>query len=282
MSLQAWLASVGGDAWKSWRILAVWPWPAVCIGYPGSKITWSDYNFFRKEIRPGDMILTRSEKYFLSNRGIAGTAFKHLAVYVGAVRGNRDQETHFIHRAQFLGLKYIPDTKHLPGVFDRTVVHAISEGVVCQDLGEVCFHADYVCVFRPWTTQEQQLSIVQVALSQQGKAYNFDFKSLGHPALYCTELGEFCLQAAGIAPPDRVSRNVNWKGCVLPLKRWKAPVFLADAFALRFPVIGFSDSCDNRGFWGGSLDAEAMRSKILFTASTQDREIRLDGPVLPI
>jgi len=265
MSFQATVARIAGDAWKSWRTLALWPWPAICIGYPKAKFDWTDYRRFCHAIKPGDMLLMTAERYFLSNRGIAGTAFKHLGVYTGPVMGLRDEEG-FITRAKSLGEHFKRGALYDDKIFDRTITHAVSEGVVCQDLGEVLFHEDYVVAVRPWRTESERKTIVLEALEQVGKGYNFDFTQQGPPELYCTELGEYCCIRAGIIAPQRVKMNVDWKGIFLPLDRYRAYVAVADKFVLHFPIVSSSKHCDNRGFWAGSAWSEDLRRKILNVA----------------
>ena len=254
MGFQATLAAVCGDVWKSWRTLALWPWPAVCIGYPRTKFNWIDYRNLCRVIRPGDMLLMTAERFFLSNRGISGTAFKHLAVYTGQCSGDQDDDGH-ISNVRLARREGVP-------VHDRTVVHAVSEGVVCQDLGAVLFHEDYVACVRPWHTEKERLTIVEEAVRQLGKGYNFDFTQAGPPALYCTELGEFCAIRAGIIPPPREKLNVDWKGFLLPLERYRTYVAVADRFALHYPIVARCKHCDNRGFWEKSIWAEDLRRRL--------------------
>ena len=261
MSFQAVLASIAGDAWRSWRTLALWPWPAVCIGYPKAKFTWIDYRRFCRALQPGDLLLMTAERYFLSNRGISGTALKHLAVYTGSVAGEQDEEG-FIRGVISVGGKAPLARLEGKTVHDRTVVHSVSEGVVCQDLGDVLFHEDYVVAVRPWISEQERKTIVSESVQQLGKSYNFDFTQDGPPELYCTELGEFCCVRAGVIPPERVKMNVNWKGLFIPLGRYKAYVSVADRFALHFPIVAMSKHVDNRNFWGKSCWAEDLRQRI--------------------
>ena len=262
MGFQAVLARIAGDAWKSWRTLAIWPWPAICIGYPRTKFNWIDYRNLCRVIRPGDMLLMTAERFFLSNRGISGSAFKHLAVYTGPCSGAQDEDG-FICNVKFLGRNAPLARYEGEQVHDRTVVHAISDGVVCQDLGEVLFHEDYVVAVRPWRTEKERIAIVEEALKQLGKGYNFDFTKVGPPELYCTELGEYCCVRAGVVPPERVEKVVDWKGMLVPLERYKSLVAIADQFALHFPVVAVSKPCHNRRFWSNSIWAEDLRGKLL-------------------
>lgn len=231
---QARLAALGGDLWRSWRMLALWPWPAVMLGRQGTKIRSEDYRLFTRLLMPGDFLLTRSEPYFVSNHFIGrnGTAFAHLAVYTGAVAGFCDRNGTLL-KPRALPMLAKGDG---PGQFKRTVTHAISEGVVCQDLLDVMMHADWVAAVRPWAGSDQAQEIRGAALSQVGLEYDFDFTPEGPEAYYCTGLGGFCCAKAGIEPPAKSRISVSLWGK-------KADVWLADSFLVRFPVVCASVSC---------------------------------------
>lgn len=261
MSFQGALARVAGDTWRSWRMLALWPWPAVVVGVPHGKFTWDDYRAFTRHLLPGDMILTCSEPYFLSNRGIKGS-FKHLAVYTGAVKGYRDDKSGFILKAKSLGVDYVHKGEAVPGTFERTVTHAISEGVVCQDLGELLFHADWACAVRVSLYDKVSQKIVDAALDQLGLEYNFDFKPTGPKKFYCTELGVFCVEKAGLQQPCKTKLTTNWKGMLLPFDRWKSNVCIADSFVKHFNVIVSSLSCNQKGFAQRSIWPDDIRVKL--------------------
>jgi hypothetical protein len=261
MSLQAVLAAFGGDLHRSWRSVAFWPWPAVVYGGNRRKVTWDDYRLFTMMLQPGDLLLMRSEPYFISNFFIQrnGTAFSHLAVYTGAVKGYRDKSD-FILKAQPLGVEHQHTGKADPGVFERTVTHAISEGVVCQDLGEAMFHADWIAAVRPWKTKADQKQIVEAAVAQLGLQYNFEFKPKPtYASFYCTQLGEFCCQKAGIAPPEQTPVVNSIFGLLTPFQRFKAPAPLADAF-VKFPMVCCSVSCNDPAFARGSRFANELRA----------------------
>jgi hypothetical protein len=143
-------------------------------------------------------------------------------------------------------------------VHERTVTHAIAEGVVTQDLLRVLLHCDYAAVIRPWTTPEQQDSIVNAALSCVGMDYNFDFDdNEQHGALYCTQLGRYCLKKAGILPPAMTTIMVSLLGK-------KAPVTLADSFLL-YPMSCCSFSCREKRFIKSSGVSEVLRQAVLNT-----------------
>jgi len=248
MGLQALIAGLAGDTWRSWRMVSLWPWPAVVIGNPEGRFTWDDYRCFTRELRPGDFIVTTSEPYFLSNRGIKGS-FKHLAVYTGAVHGAyRDQKTEYIMHPKPMSLKRGHTGMVGKGTFERTVTHAISEGVVCQDLGELLFHADWAMAVRAWKNEDEQGVIVQTALDQIGLEYNFEFKPKGHPKWYCTQLGYYCCQKAGLLLPERVKLTTSLAGFFLPLDRFRSEVPIADAFAVAFKPVCKSVSCNDIAF----------------------------------
>jgi hypothetical protein len=261
MGLKARLAAVAGDIWRSWSMLALWPYPAVMLGHRRTMFTWDDYRAFTRRLRPGDIICATSEPYFLSNFGIRGTAFKHVAVYVGPVKGFRDQDSGFIMKPRPLhGHQHTGTPAH--GIFERAVVHAISEGVVCQDLGEELFSADYVAAFRPWSTPDQQMSIIESAAAEVGAQYNFAFRPDGPEAFYCTELGAHCCCQAGIEPPAHVDVNTSLLGFVLPLKRFLSKVTVADTF-VKYPMIVCSMSCNDPAFARKGRLARELRSAFL-------------------
>jgi hypothetical protein len=243
MGLQSFLASMGGDIWASARMAALWPYPAVLLGVhglPGERFTEDDYRFFTRVLQPGDMLVTRTCGFFLSNNAIPG-AFKHLAVYVGAVSGARDQKTSYIAKPRSLGLGYKHTGAAGAGIRERCIVHAVSDGVVCQDVLKLLFHADYAGIIRPWQHAAEQAAIVKAAITRVGLPYNFDFTPKGPPASYCTELGNFCLTATRNPPPTSLITVSMWGG--------KAQVPLADDFAGHFGLVACSKSCADVGFY---------------------------------
>jgi len=253
MSLQSKLASIGGDMWRSWQAVAIFPYPATVIGWPKTLFTWDDYRCFTNLMKPGDMILTRSgpagwsggPNYFLSNKFIGPTSFKHLAVYTGSLDGYRGKDG-YIHRPRLYGT-----------AFKRTIIHAVSDGVICQDVGELLFHSDYAVAIRPGKTRDEQYCIVQRAIQTVGLGYNFDFKPTGPKELYCTELGVKCLQSAYINEPETFDSRVSLN----PFSK-KFPVTLADSFINSFDVVCSSVSTDDRRFWKSSLWLEVVRVKL--------------------
>lgn len=252
--IQARVAALGGDIWRSWQMIAIWPFPATLIGIHHGKFKPDDYRCFTRYLKPGDFLISRCEPFFLSNRAIAGTAFKHLAVFTGAVSGWREPHHDFVMKPRFMGYEYEKTGRAPDRIFEETVTHAVSEGVVTQDLLSFLFHCDYVAAVRPTINSIQASAIVKAALNQVGLEYNFDFKPSGPPALYCTELGAFCLKEVGITAPEKVLVRTSLTGS-------KSPVSLADYF-IKFPMICCSISCSEPWFVRASALREPMRMAI--------------------
>lgn len=227
MGLQKFLATVFGDIWYSKKCIGLWHY---IYGNPESELHGKDYRELSKIIKPGDMILTRSANYKFSNKGIPEkyTFLKHLAVYIGPISGEMKKE--FITNIDKNGKSY-----------PKCVVHAISEGVVCQDLFDIFRHFDYIVVVRPWKTTFQQEIIRETVLKLLGREYDFEFKS-GNKNYYCTELGVHCLHTAAVTVPKMVKINTSVWGLFLPLERFKRKVTVADEFVKEYKVVFRSES----------------------------------------
>lgn len=242
--LQAKAAALVGNIWTSTNMVAIFPYPAVVVGAYGSLVQGQDYRSIVSVIKPGDMLLTTQKKYMGSNSAIPG-AFKHLMVYTGPVHGNYNG--HYISNPLPFGSSYraILD-EFFPSTFNRTITHAESEGVMTFDLLDVFSHYDYIVVIRPWKNEQEQQAIVKAALSQNGKPYDFDFESENIDSIYCTELGAYCLEKAGIpVPPTIMKMTQFWK----PWKKNK--VYVADAFVYQFPIVCKTVSCNDRKIFKG-------------------------------
>lgn len=235
MSLWSWLATKVGDTWASSHMLALWPWPAVVVGNPHSRMLWSDYRAFSKLLQPADFIIMRSKPYLGSNAAIPG-ATKHLAVYLGPVAGEENTETNFIENPSLILGEHEPSMEN----HERCVIHAISEGVKVQDMGFVLMHADYAVAVRAWRNKAEQSEILLAAMGELDKPYDFNFDQTTDKAIFCTELGLICCSRAGIHPPDPSRIRVKPFG---PL----VGVALADNFA-RFPAVCASRSCLDSDF----------------------------------
>lgn len=255
------VAACGGDTWVgSLGMVAIWPWPPVIVGVPRSRFTEDDYRFLCTVLRPGDFILSRAEPFKLSNWAIGrhGTAFIHLAVYTGTVRGQKDPRTGFVRKPKRVELSNQTPERFGSDTHIRTITHAVSEGVICEDILRLLNHSDRVAVVRPYFSTLQQVSIISYALRRVGQPYNFDFTDKGPPATYCTELGRLCCEHAGIEPPARVNIPVTLFG---PFGK-KGQVTLADSFIERFGLLACSMSCNDRPFWRRSYLGDQLREFI--------------------
>jgi hypothetical protein len=237
-------------------------YPATVVGMPKSLITGMDYRLFTSKILPGDFLLTKSKPYKGSNATIKGS-FTHLIVYTGPVNGSLDQD-HFIRKPRELWSskmhRKLASEDPVPrfGLFKRSITHAISEGVVCQDLLDVWHHYDWICAVRPWSDEQEQKSVIDAALSQVGKEYNFDFATVGEPSLYCTELGVYCCEKAAIMPPEKIRRMTKF------WKPWaREEITIADYFVKAFNVVCATLSCNAPSHARRSSIAETMREKLL-------------------
>lgn len=239
MSLWGWLASKAGDTQISTRIAAIWPWPAVTVGFHKRKFSALDYRHFTSHILPGDFLLAREDGYFLSNNAIPG-ALKHLAVYTGPIRGLRDPRSGYIESPYSLGAR-TPHTGIVPrNIYERSVTHAISDGVVTVDLIEFLFHTDYCLAVRAWENLAQQQAIVRAALSHVGKPYDFNFDQTSDTRLFCTELGLECVRAATLPLPSTQFKRLS-------LFKRPVEVTVADSF-LRYKAVACSESCNDPWF----------------------------------
>lgn len=254
MSLFGKIASAAGDTWANFHAVAIWPWPAVVIGLSHGSFSWFDYRNFCRLLQPGDIIITRSNPFFLSNNAIPG-AFKHAAVYTGHVAGRLNTDTHNIETPTYLGVDQPHTGRPQRNIFERTVCHAISEGVVCQDVGDLLFHADCAMAVRPWTTTQEQQEIVSEAIRVVGRPYDFKFDQKNMDAVFCTELAAHCVEKAKIDPPQTVKIRAA-------LFKPKMDVTLADYFTRYTPVV-CSESCLDPAFQKRSSLGAVMRSSVL-------------------
>lgn len=256
MGIQSKLASIGGDLWCTRKILALWPWPAVMIGQYDEMCDEDDYRCFTNHLLPGDMLMTTCYPFPLSNYFIGPTVFKHAVIYTGAVTGIKNREHGFIDRPKTLGVSHVHTGHAGKDEYERTITHAISEGVVCQDVLRLLKHVDFAIAVRPWKTQEEQVAIVGFALKQVGLGYNFDFTPSGPKEFYCTELCVEALKQTDIQVPETRKRSVSLLGK-------KAYVTLADAFVAMYDSVCCSVSCLDPKFYRKSSFGDIVREKIM-------------------
>ncbi len=122
------------------------------------QIKGKHYRAVEKLIQPGDIIIRRFEGY-LDKFLIPGT-WNHAGIYVGKV----DREKH-------------------------QIIHAISDGVVIEDLIDF-MRTDHLIVLRaPKELQENAITLAKIAV---GSDYDFAFDFKETLRFSCTELIDYC------------------------------------------------------------------------------------------
>jgi len=251
MSLRSGLFSFLGDLHV---VKALTIPPCFMVGSHRRKLDLgTDYRSASRILKPGDILTSRSWGFFCSNLGIPGS-FKHALIYVGPVSGRRSEETGFTEKPKRLPAG--ANVKDTP--YPRSVVHAISEGVVCQDLLEVMAEEDYLAAYRPLLlTERPELAekVVDAACQKVGTPYDFGFDWRSHDALCCTELADYAVKAAGVPLPPRTKKR-------LKLFQPAVDVTLSDSYALAHPMVWCSLSCNEPGFIAKSVHPQILRDRI--------------------
>ncbi len=134
------------------------------------------------QIRPGDILLQRRE-WYVGNAFLPGF-WSHAALYVGRIEDLRrlriaDHPTVQAHLTAYLA----PTSDGS----DRTVIEALSEGVVFNSLA-VSLHADHVAVLRPNLSEHQIARAIINAFEYHGRPYDFEFDFATADKLVCTEV----------------------------------------------------------------------------------------------
>jgi len=230
---------------------------------------------FTSLLEPGDMILTTSKIFFGSNYSIHGS-FKHLIVYAGPVEGQLDGE--FItHPRSLLKNEMVPKLDMSPsyGYFKRAIVHAISEGVRCQDLFDIWRHYDYIIAVRASDDPAVRRRIVAQALSEVGRDYDFS-PSPGELSRYCTELGAAACRVAGLDAPEQTPYVTKF------WKPWaRNPVWLADSFVFKYQPLCATMSCRDSSLPSSSIDPDRMRRALLEVPLLEPSYLKRSSSNLP-
>lgn len=206
----------------------------------------NEYRIITRILHVGDILVSRSWGY-LSNSLIKG-AFKHAMIYTGPVSGHRTLDG-FIKEP-----KMLPSNTSIYQTFSpRTITHAISEGVVCQDLLEVMLHCDYLAIFRPSLMrsclEDCGNIIAHEALSKTGLPYDFGFNWRSHKSFCCTELVDHCVKAASIPVPEQCYART-------PIKKRK--ITFADNYFSFFPLMYYTPQCGSLGFVSKAVNPDKM------------------------
>ncbi|MEK7727429.1 MAG: hypothetical protein AAB354_03395 [candidate division KSB1 bacterium] len=195
----------------------VFRFPFFMVYDPGSyQVKGHDTRKVMELVQPGD-ILIRGYKNYLDGYVIPGY-FSHAGLYLGEVLPEHKE------------LVPLPEGKALFREGKQIVAHSMAEGVFMEDLISFC-RCDHMAVLRfpeqfsrrsaaqfaqypilEFTAAEHELfqtlwrgdtiafasafpAIYQVALSQIGKSYDFQFNFVNYNDLSCTEFVYYCLKA---------------------------------------------------------------------------------------
>ncbi len=136
----------------------------------------------KSELRPGDIVLQRRE-WYVGNAFLPGF-WSHAALYVGSIEdlrrlGIADDAAVQGHLSAYLA--------RTSDGSDRTVIEALSEGVVFNSLAD-SLHADHVAVLRPNLSEQQIARAIINAFEYHGRPYDFEFDFATADKLVCTEL----------------------------------------------------------------------------------------------
>ncbi len=134
------------------------------------EINNQDYKVFKYKLRPGDIILTRNKGY-ISNLFIPGF-WTHAGIFIGNQK----------ERNLYLNSRF---EKVIPPNID--LIEALSDGVVFSTFGR-SFKADNIAVLRPEISKLEIDKVIEKALAQINKNYDFNFDLDSDSLIYCTEL----------------------------------------------------------------------------------------------
>ena len=165
-----------------------------------SLISKKDLKKMRKKMRPGDIIVTRSN-WYLSNIGLPGF-WPHAELYLGdeseldsafsspelkafLKREYGEERLAAVLKSKFAiaWTAYKEKRENEPSV----IIEAVSEGVKFSTISEAC-GADYVGVIRPKRTEIERAKAILTAFSKHGLPYDFNFDFATDETLVCTEL----------------------------------------------------------------------------------------------
>lgn len=155
----------------------------------------------RRELEPGDIIVTRSN-WYLSNVGLPGF-WPHAELYVGSADeletyfDNEEVRAHFRQKTGHDGLAEYLRAEH-PRAWraysmrdadgqPRRIIEARAEGVVFNSAYDAA-GADYAAAMRPRRSRVAKAEAIAAAFANWGKAYDFNFDFLTDRELVCTEL----------------------------------------------------------------------------------------------
>ncbi len=143
----------------------------------GIKLTRRQKKFFKKSLKPGDIILTYSSGY-LSNLILPGY-FKHVFSYTG----EQNKKNKYIK-----DIRLKPDQQKLINP-DHNIIEANSDGVSTRYIDNYLNgYADRIIVFRPQLSDDQIDSVMKNMYSFIGMDYDFDFDLDNGEKQTCSEI----------------------------------------------------------------------------------------------
>lgn len=152
--IKKWLFTLIGDTkWAGWK-RPLW----ITINAASFMLKGKHYRKTSKDVQPGDILVRRFEGYI--DKWLIPGWFNHAGIYVGNYGGERKQ-----------------------------VIHAISNGVVVEDLIDF-MRTDHLIVLRP--PAEYIEEAVACAKGLVGREYDFEFDFTETLRFSCTELVAFC------------------------------------------------------------------------------------------
>lgn len=184
------------------------------IAHPPSAITDEQLVKMKSILKPGDLLVSRSD-YYLSNAFLGGF-WPHGILYLG----HKEQwsrlrlaDGSILAEDPWIAKNILPYYHSKKDNRPAMVLEAISEGVVFNSLEEAA-QKDYLLILRPkFAPQEQEAKIaaaIKRALRYHGRPYDFDFNFFTDDKLVCTELLyrayhpdiNFLVQKQAIQKPD--------------------------------------------------------------------------------
>jgi hypothetical protein len=184
-SLDLFLRRLGNQAYvplyEVQSTVAEWMGDTRLVDQPPA-IRGKQIKIIESELRPGDILLQRRE-WYVGNAFLPGF-WSHAALYVGRIEdlrrlGIADHPTVQAHLATYLA----PTSDGS----DRTVIEALSEGVVFSSIAET-LRADHVAVLRPNLPEHQIARAIINAFEYHGRPYDFEFDFATADKIVCTEL----------------------------------------------------------------------------------------------
>jgi hypothetical protein len=216
-TLGKWLRGLMNACLKFFGDVKVFRFPFFIVYDPGSyHVKGHDTRAVMELIQPGD-VLVRGYLSYLDGYVIPGY-FSHAGLYLGKVLPEHKE------------LVSLGKGKELFRPGEQIVAHSMAEGVFMEDLISFC-RCDYLAVLRfpseftrkaprnfaqypllEFNAAEHELfqtlargdtvkfaqafpAIYQIALSQIGKSYDFQFNFVNYNDLSCTEFVYYCLKA---------------------------------------------------------------------------------------